>query len=91
MVGKKPETIREMPEGERWLGILGFDHLAGQPTGHVRDDGSPILAQDFPELCGDHARPIFVALESMGPDHPNYDKYVRVAQEALRGYFPQAT
>jgi hypothetical protein len=77
---------QEKPDGERWLELIGYGSLKGRPTGYVRD-GRPVLAEEFDKLCGEHARPIFAALEHMDPDDPRYDQFIGVARKAFEGYF----
>ena len=76
----------EMPEGERWLELIGYAHLKGQPTGYAID-GQPVPAEQFDRLCGEHARPIFSALERLDPSDPRYEQFKSVARKAFEGYF----
>lgn len=80
------EAPQEKPEGERWLELIGYEHLKGQPTGY-EVDGQPVPAEQFDKLCGEHARPIFNALETLDPTDPRYDQFMRVARKAFEGYF----
>lgn len=80
------EVPQQKPDGERWLDLIGYGHLKGQPT-RFEVDGRPVLAEQFDLLCGDHARPIFTALESLGPSHPRYEEFIGVARKAFEGYF----
>lgn len=80
------EVPQEKPEGERWLELIGYGHLKGQPTGFAID-GQPVLAEQFDRLCGDHARPIFAALETLDPSDPKYELFMRTARKAFKGYF----
>jgi hypothetical protein len=83
------EQPQEKPEGERWLELIGYEHLKGQPTGYAID-GQPVPVEQFDRLCGEHARPIFTALESLDPNDPSYDRYRGVARKAFEGYFGSA-
>lgn len=80
------ETPQQRSEGVRWLEIIGYGHLQGQETGYELD-GQPVLAEQFDRLCGEHARPIFTALERLSPDDPRYDRFLGVARKAFEGYF----
>jgi hypothetical protein len=77
---------QEKPEGERWLELIGYGHLKGQPTRYVLE-GEPVPAEQFDRLCGEHARPIFTALESLDPADPRYDTFMGVARKAFEGHF----
>lgn len=76
----------KLPDGERWLNLLGFCHLKGTPTGH-EIDGEPVLAEDFNKLCDDHVRPVFTALEALDPKDPKYDTYIAIARTAFKARF----
>jgi hypothetical protein len=79
-----PELISddniERPDGERWLELIGYGHLKGQPTGY-EIDGKPVLAENFNVLCDEWVRPIFVGLENLDPTHPDYEASVAVVRE----------
>jgi len=79
------ELSQEKPEGERWLELIGYGHLKGQPTGYAID-GQPVPAEQFDKLCGEHARPIFSALERLDPSDPRYEQFMDVARKAFEGY-----
>lgn len=79
----------EKPAGERWLELIGYGHLKGQPTGY-EIDGESVPAEQFDRLCGDHAAPIFYALEAMDASNPRYELYIGVARKAFEGYFGPA-
>lgn len=74
------------PDGERWLELLGYGHLKGQPTGYAID-GVPVMAEDFNLLCDDHVRPVLTGLESLDEDDPRYPDFLRVAQQSFQKYF----
>jgi hypothetical protein len=80
------ESPQEKPEGERWLELIGYGHLKGQSTGYAID-GQPVPAEQFDRLCGEHARPIFTALEHLNPSDPRYEQFMGVARKAFEGYF----
>lgn len=82
-------TPGEKPEGERWLELIGYGHLVGQPTGY-EIDGLPVPAEQFDRLCGQHARPIFTALESLDSNDPRYEQFRGVARKAFESYFGPA-
>ncbi|HTE57199.1 MAG TPA: hypothetical protein VK694_00490 [Verrucomicrobiae bacterium] len=78
--------LQQQPDGERWLELIGYGHLKGQPTGFELD-GQPILAEEFDKLCGDHARPIFAGLETLDREDPRYERFRGVARKAFQSYF----
>jgi hypothetical protein len=80
------ESSQERPEGERWLELIGYSHLKGQPTGYAID-GQTVPVEQFDRLCGEHARPIFEALERLNPSDPRYEQFRGVARKAFEGYF----
>ena len=86
-MGEQPAETETKPDGERWLELIGYGHLKGQPTGFETDDGEPVLAEQFDTLCGEHARPIFVGLETIDPKDPRYDVFIGVAQKAFQKFF----
>jgi hypothetical protein len=80
------EAPQEKPQGERWLELIGYGHLKGQPTGYAVD-GVPVPAEQFDKLCEEHAGPIFRALEALDSSDPIYEEYMGVARKAFEGYF----
>jgi len=85
-MGEQYVEPQAKPEGERWLELIGYGHLKGQPTGY-EIDGQPVFAEQFDRLCGEHARPIFAGLETLDPQDPRYEKFIGVAQKAFQSYF----
>lgn len=87
--GGYPERSR----GGYWLSLLGseFEDLSNMPTLYTRDDGTPILARDFDELCGDHAERVFATIEELQPDDPMHEAYLAAAQEVFKGHMPKET
>lgn len=75
--GQQPEH-----EGERYLRILGLEHLADR---EIATAGGTIPAKDFLDICGEHARPILVGFEAMSADDPRYE----ATKNALRGMIGQ--
>ena len=69
-------------EGERYLRLLGLEHLADR---EVKTAERTIRARDFLDICGEHARPVFIGFEAMGPDDPRYE----ATRNALRGLISQ--
>jgi hypothetical protein len=69
-------------EGERYLRLLGLEHLADC---EIETNGGTIKARDFLDICGEHARPMLVGFESMSTDDPRYE----AAKSALRGVIGQ--
>lgn len=75
------ENLHEQEhEGERYLRLLGLEHLADETI-----PGRTERVRDFLDICGDHARPLLVGLESLNPDDPRYTP----TRNALRGYISQ--
>ena len=68
---------KEEHEGERYLQLLGLEHLADEPM-----PGRSERVRDFLDVCGDHARPLLVGLETLGPDDPRFEP----TRDALRSY-----
>lgn len=67
-------------EGERYLQLLGLEHLADEQIA-----GRTERVRDFLDICGEHARPLLVGLESLSQEDPRYEP----AREALRDYISQ--
>jgi hypothetical protein len=80
------EREQQQSDGERWLQLIGYGHLKGQPTGYMKD-GAPVLAEQFDQLCGEHARPIFAALEQIDQTDPRFQQFREVARKAFDSYF----
>ena len=85
-----PEAPQPKSQGEHWLDMIGYGHLKGQPT-LFKIDGRPVLAEDVHQLCGEHAIPMFLALErskqELGPDHPEYQEDLAAARELIDMHF----
>lgn len=54
-------------EGDKYLRLLGLDHLAG-----MQIPGRDLQVRDFLEVCGEHARPMLVGFESLSDEDPRY-------------------
>jgi hypothetical protein len=67
-------------EGEYYLDLLEIGHLANQT---IPSYGIP--AKDFLDVCGEHARPMLVGLNSLDRDDPRFEK----TRNALQGYIQQ--
>lgn len=80
------ESPQEKPDGERWLELIGYGHLKGQPTGH-EINGQPVLTEEFNKLCDDHTRPALTALENMDPSHPRYGLFMKAARAKFEAHF----
>lgn len=80
------KSPQEKPEGERWLELIGYGHLKGQPTGHFID-GQPVPVEQFDRLCGEYVRPTFTALERLDPSNPRYEQFLNVARKAFEMHF----
>lgn len=83
------ERQDKKPDGERWLELLGYGHLKGQPTGYAID-GEPVPAEQFDRLCGEHIKPFFTGLESLGTDDPRFEAGIDAARKVFEGYFGPA-
>jgi hypothetical protein len=61
------ETIdkSEGHEGEKYLRLLGLEHLADQTI-----PGRTEQVRDFLDICGERARPMLLGFESLSPDDP---------------------
>lgn len=62
-------------EGEKYLRMLGLEHLADQVI-----PGRAEKVRDFLDVCGDHARPMLVGFETLSTDDPRYEQ----VRDALR-------
>lgn len=69
---------QEEHEGERYLRLLGLDHLADV---QVTAGGRDMEARDFLDICGEHARPLLVGFANMSSEDPRYEP----TRNALRG------
>lgn len=74
------QTDNQGHEGEKYLQLLGLEDLADQQI-----PGRTELVRDFLDICGEHARPLLVGLESLSPDDPRFEP----TREALKGYVSQ--
>lgn len=83
-----PEGAPEeaVSEGLRWLRLIDREDYKDQQTGYAID-GEPVLVENFHLLCDAHARPLFVVLEKIGPDHPKFEAYRTVAAKMFDKYF----
>ncbi len=76
------EQLHEEHEGDKYLRLLGLEHLADREI--TTADGT-IQARDFLDVCGEHARPMLVGFETMSPDNPRYE----TTKNTLRGVIGQ--
>lgn len=76
------EQLHEEQEGDKYLRLLGLEHLADREI--TTTDGT-IQARDFLDVCGEHARPMLVGFEAMNPDDPKYENI----KNTLRGVIGQ--
>lgn len=79
------ELAREPHEGERYLALLGFN-LEDFAEREIVTAKGTIQARDFLDICGDHARPLLVGLESMGADDPRYEGTRNILRDVIAGY-----
>ena len=71
LLGMKHEKIAEqLPEheGEKYLRMLGLEHLADQ----IIPDRTEQV-RDFLDVCGEYARPMLNGLECLSLDDPRYE------------------
>lgn len=61
-------TGEQIRDGAYWLRALGADELLGQTV-----NGIP--AEDFLDVCGEHARPLLEGWAAMDPKDPLYDQF----------------
>ena len=66
---------RSEHEGDKYLRLLGLDHLA-----YEQIPGKTQQVRDFLEICGDHARPMLMGFEGLSPEDPRYEP----VRDALR-------
>lgn len=76
------EQLREEHEGEKYLRLLGLEHLADR---EITAADRTMQARDFLDICGEHARPMLVGFEAMSPDDPRYE----TIKNTLRGVIGQ--
>lgn len=76
------EQINEEHEGEKYLRLLGLEHMADHEISTA--DGA-IQARDFLDICGEHARPMLIGFEAMSPEDPRYE----TIKNTLRGVIGQ--
>lgn len=85
-----PETLPEhgpISQGEHWLQLIDREQYRDIETAFSRD-GVPILFKDFHLICGEHAEPLFVELESTPVTDPGYEEICVVARSVVDGYLP---
>lgn len=68
-------------EGERYLRMLGLEHIADQPIA-----GSDLQGRDFLQICGEHALPILTGLERLDPDDPRFDAVRDMLRSSITQY-----
>lgn len=73
------------PFGERCLTLLGYGHYIGRHVSYQDAAGrqQQILAENFLDICGEHAGPPLQMLEKLGPDHPQFDRFAAAARAML--------
>lgn len=74
---------REEHEGDKYLRLLGLEHLSGSEI--VTANGR-IHARDFLDICGEHARPVLVGFEAMSPNDPKYEAMRNALREMIVQY-----
>jgi len=82
MTESAAELAQPKPLGVRCLELLGFADYVGQEIPiTIGGEQTTIQAEDFLDVCGAHAAPAFMGLESMDPQDPEYAE----ALTAFRG------
>ena len=74
------QSAEQEHEGDKYLRLLGLEDLADHQI-----PGRPQQMRDFLDICGDHARPLLVGLESLDQDDPRFGP----TRDALRNYITQ--
>lgn len=74
---------REEHEGDKYLRLLGLEHLSDSEI--VTSNGR-ISARDFLDICGEHARPVLVGFEAMSPNDPRYGTMRDALREMIVQY-----
>ena len=74
------QNVEQEHEGDKYLRLLGLEDLADQQI-----PGRPQQMRDFLDICGEHARPLLVGLESLDPNDPRFEP----TRSALRSYITQ--
>jgi hypothetical protein len=82
--GENQESSREseLPDGERWLTLLGREELIGTPIPYYKD-GRQLRAEEFPELDREAVLPIFTLIESLPLEDPIRAEKIEAANAAL--------
>ena len=75
-----PETGPK-PEGIYYLELLELDHLANQQI-----PGYGIPVKDFLDICGDHARPMLVGLDSLERGDPKFESSLVMLQGFIKQF-----
>lgn len=75
------ERIQEETEGEKYLRLLGLDHLADKQI-----PGRQERVRDFLDICGEEARPTLIEFEYLSPDDPNYGIVRGVLRDRIAQY-----
>ena len=79
------ENGQEVHEGEHYLNLIGLGSLANKD---IVMRGVSRKARDFleDETCAAEARPAFIGFESLSPDDPRRDIFLKVLQEKVAAY-----
>ena len=70
-------------EGDRYLRLLGLDHLADRVINTSR---GPRQARDFLDICGDEALPPLRGLERVGRDDPRFEPMREMLRAIVASY-----
>lgn len=70
-IGQKETAPAADAEGIKYLKMLGMGGLVGTPTTRIGKDGQPLKAEQFLEICGEHALPSLIGLEASINAQPN--------------------
>ncbi|HET6863766.1 MAG TPA: hypothetical protein VFH37_01005 [Candidatus Saccharimonadales bacterium] len=86
MSSKEADKANETSEGERWLELLGEEHLIGSLIPYYDEDGRQLRAEEFPKLDREQVKPIFDHIESLAPDDPKRKELIDASRQVLRYY-----
>ncbi len=71
-------------EGERYLRMLGLGEFADDDMQTA--DGTTKKVRDFLDVCGGHARPVLLGLETMDKNDPRYEETKQVLRNFIGNY-----
>jgi hypothetical protein len=74
------DTQEQEHEGEKYLRLLGLDHLADQLI-----PGRDMQVRDFLDIDGERERalPVLIGFESLGPDDPRKGQVRKILRDRV--------